>query len=94
MNETEQIVVVTITDSKGRPTRFHLDSNESKHTKTYDASPVTISAYREQDGQPEEALTTIYEGKKKQKNARIIRKGKSIELVQDKEIDKDKEKQK
>ena len=78
-----------MTDSKGRPTRYHLDPNESKHTKTYDASPVTLSAYREQDGQPEEALVTIYEAKKKQKNARIIRKGKSIELVEEKEIKKD-----
>lgn len=83
---------MTITDSKGRPTRFHLEANELKHTKTYDASPVTISAYREQGGQPEEALITIYESKKKQKSARIIRKGNGIELANEKEKEKDKDK--
>ncbi|CAF0921445.1 unnamed protein product [Brachionus calyciflorus] len=67
INETDNVVVVTITDSKGRPTRFHLAPNESKNTKTYDASAVTISAFRERGGEPDEALITLYEGKKKQK---------------------------
>ena len=82
-NNTDEAVVVVFYDNKRNPTKFVLNSNESKTIPTDDGSNVTLSAHRVNGGKPDEAQITLYQSMSAKKSASIIKKNGIIEFIQD-----------